>query len=71
MITETYPIVGNVDLPSVGEFTSVVVQHSPEREESQDLYNGHYVAYRDQVASQQLFTFLRDLSLGLTPTVSE
>lgn len=71
LITQSYPIGGNVEIPSLGLFTSVVVQHSPERERGQDLYNGHFVAYRNRIASQQLFSFLRDLSLGRTPIVTE
>ena len=71
VITQSFPVGGNVEIPSIGVFTALVVQHTPEREDGQDLYNGHYVAYRDQVASQQLFDFLRDLSLGRTPIVSE
>ncbi len=71
VITQSYPIGGNQEIPSVGLFTSVVAQHSPERENSRDLYNGHFVAYRNPVASRQLLYFIRDLSLGRTPLVAE
>ena len=71
VVTQSFPITANQDVPSVGVFTSVVVQHSPEVMRGSDLYNGHYVAYRTPSANQQLLKFLRDLSLGRTPIISE
>lgn len=71
VVTQSFPITANQDVPSVGVFTSVVVQHSPEMMSGSDLYNGHFVAYRTPSANQQLLNFLRDLSLGRTPVITE
>lgn len=71
IVTQSFPISANQQIPSVGVFTSVIVQYTPEREGGRDLYNGHFVAYRNPNANQQLLRFLRDLSLGRTPSVQE
>ena len=72
MVTAPYPIQGNVQVGDVGEFTGVSVQYQPARNaEGVDLYDGHFVTYRDRIANRQLLRYIGELSQGLTPTLIE
>ena len=71
VVTQSYPILENIELDGVGRYTAAVVQHAPERDGARVLYNGHFVAYRNPEASDQLINFLRDLSIGISPRIDE
>lgn len=73
--TQSYPISKNYQVGSVGLMTAVVAQHAPENPgangEDGEVYNGHFVAYKNPTARSQLMRFLRDLSQGEIPQVRE
>ncbi|MCO4763024.1 MAG: hypothetical protein KC502_16020 [Myxococcales bacterium] len=68
------PVKGNIEVPWKGKkyaITGVTVQHLNDaaRSKSKQPYDGHFVAFRDQLCSKQVTTFLASGIAQTTPTV--